>query len=63
MDGRENSIPPPLPQTQFAEGIKMMCNNFNLDLVNNVILTLSKGHNYVVNLRKFTCDNPNLDLV
>ena len=29
----------------------------------NKILTITKGHNSVVNLRKLTCNNSNLDLV
>ena len=32
-------------------------------LSRNEILTLSKGHNYVVNLQKWTRNNPNFDLV
>ena len=32
-------------------------------LSGNKILTITKGHNFVVNLRKLMCTNPNLDLV
>ena len=32
-------------------------------LSGNEILTISKGHNCVVNLRKLTYNNPNLDLL
>ena len=32
-------------------------------LSGNEILTSIKGHNSVINLRKLTCNNPNLDLV
>ena len=32
-------------------------------LSGNEIPTPIKGHNHVINLRKMTCNNPNLDLV
>ena len=35
----------------------------NRILSGNEILTITKGHNTVVNFRKLTCLNPNLDLV